>query len=157
MVATANAVATSLRSLQKMNPVTLPDLDQLPSVLETSEVNAVLVQAIEAGDRNPDLSRQEVVDCIVDAIFARGYRPDEQFDLAVSGRILDWIKVHWRSSNSAFVDAASTVFTNLNHPDIDPFLARELETEDREFAQLAIRECQAERTKPANKALDTKT
>ena len=134
-----------------MKPVTLPDLDQLPSVLETSEVNGVLVQAIEAAERNPDLSQQEVIDCIVDAIFARAYRPDEEFEVAVSGRILDWIKSRWGNSNSAFVDAASTALTNLNHSGIDLFLAGMLEGENREFARLAILECQAERAKSANK------
>jgi hypothetical protein len=134
-----------------MNPATLPDLDQLPSVLETSEVNAVLAQAVEAIERNPNLPQQEVVDCVVDAMFARGYRPDEEFDVAVSGKILDWIKHHWGSSTPAFIDAARTALTNLNHPDIDPFLAEQLAVESREFARVAIRECQAERTKPANR------
>ena len=135
-----------LRSLKKMSSATLPDLDQLPSVLETFEVNAVLEQAIDASERNPDLPEQEVIDCIVDAIFARGYRPDEEFGMNVSGKILDWLKIHWGRSTSEFIDAASTVLANLNHPDIDPFLAAKLETENREFARLAIRECQAERT-----------
>ena len=140
-----------------MSTATLPDLDELPSVLETSEVNAVLTQALEAAEESPDLPNQQVIDCIVDAIYARGYRPDENYDSAVSGRILDWIGVHWDAASREFIDAASAVLTNLNHSGIDPFLIGKLKRDGREFAQLAIRECQTERTKPANKTLDTKT
>jgi hypothetical protein len=137
-----------------MNPATLPDLNLLPSVLETHEVDSVLKQAIVAAESNPDLPPQKVIDCVVDAIFARGYRPGEEFDAIVSGRILDWIKNHWDTETPEFIDAASTVLANLNHASIDPFLELMNTTERREFARKSIAEAQSARIEPANKPWD---
>ena len=128
-----------------MSTARLPDLNELPSVLETHQVNTVLEKTVTAARENPGIQPQDAIDLIVDALLARGYRPGDPLDTHVSKKVLDWIKIHWNSASLEFLDAATTALTNLNNDEIDPFLDCLIQSETRGVVLQMIRECQAER------------
>jgi hypothetical protein len=56
---------------------TYPDLNKLPSVLETAEVESVLQQILLALAEDPSADLLSIAELMVDAFHARGYRPDQ--------------------------------------------------------------------------------
>lgn len=123
----------------------LPDLDQLPSVLETAEVDNVLRQIMDALDRYPDIPPLAAVECMADAIFARADRPNEQLDPVECERILRWIRQQWPTGDVEFAEYATTVLTNLTCTGVDDYLSALLHKEARLEAIAELKQCIKER------------
>jgi hypothetical protein len=123
----------------------LPDLNKLPSILETAEVDDVLRQIMDALDRHADIPPQAAVECMVDAIFARAYRPNEQLDTAVCERILQWIRQQWSGGDVEFAEYATTVLTNLTCTGVDDHVADLLNKEARREVIAELKQCIDER------------
>lgn len=123
----------------------LPDLNRLPSVLEVAEVSSVLRQTADALDRNPEIPPQAAIDCMVDAMFAQAYRPDEQIDPTVCGRILQWIRQQWPRGDAQFAQAAVTVLANLTCAGVDDYVKELLHNETRLAVVADLKQCAEER------------
>ena len=129
-----------------MNPTPqLPDLNRLPSVLEAPELSSVLRRIADALDRNAEISPKAAIDCIIDAIFAQAYRPDEQIDPVVCARILQWIRQRWPEGDAAFADAAVTVLANLTCAGVDDYVKELLRNETRQPVIADLKQCAEER------------
>ena len=127
------------------NANSLPDLDQLPSVLETSQVNQILRRALDAAHTNDSVTQLDAIGCMVDAIFARGYRPDEHFDVELGHEISNWIIANWIGCDVEFADAATTVLTNLPGKTVDQHVHSLVESEQRAQVIQMLNQCIAER------------
>jgi hypothetical protein len=126
------------------DPPLLPNLDNMPSVMEVAEVNAVLAQIVAAARNNPTISSKVAADLMVDAIFAQGYRPDECLDDQLSEQIFRWIQAEWASGDEEFAKSAITVLANLNCNGITQYFRKLLETDQRPSVQVEIRKCTCE-------------
>ena len=123
----------------------LPDIAELPSVLETSQVNEILAKALLAAQTNSSVFPIEAVDCMVDAIFARGHRHDEQFDSELAREICSWIMNNWVGCDLEFADAATTVLTNLPGKTVGQQIQNLVESEQRELVVQMLKQCVVER------------
>ncbi len=109
----------------------LPNLDEWPSVLEFDQINTILSAVLHACTRNPSITANDAVDCMVDTILAQAYRPDEQIDPNVLQCVFQWIKATWDSADSDYADAACTVLANLGCDGVQEYVRRLLSTESR--------------------------
>ena len=123
----------------------LPDIAELPSVLETSQVNEILAKALLAAQTNSSVCPIEAVGCMVDAIFARGHRHDEQFDSELAREICSWIMNNWVGCDLEFADAATTVLTNLPGKTVGQQIQNLVESEQREPVVQMLKQCVVER------------
>ena len=85
---------------------TYPDLNRLPSVLETAEVESVLQQILSTLPKDPSPDVVSIAELMVDAFHARGYRTDEEYDVNLCSRILRWVRRNWSSYGNAFANVA---------------------------------------------------
>lgn len=115
----------------------LPDLDVLPSVLEISEVSDLFRQIMAAVEKHPDIPPIAVVECLIDAISAQGYR-EERIDPAVCEPILEWIRQQWPSGDEEFADTAIAVLANLTCDGVDEYLMELKNTETREAVLVEV-------------------
>ncbi|MEL7061195.1 MAG: hypothetical protein AAGN46_14330 [Acidobacteriota bacterium] len=125
-------------------PIELPDLDRLPSVLETSEVDQVLREILAALDLNAEISPSAAVERMADALSARGDRPDDRLDVEVSERLLRWIRAHWPTGDVDFAEQAMTVLCCLSCDGVGETLNQFLARDTRPEIRADLRQCLSE-------------
>lgn len=123
---------------------TYPDLNRLPSVLETAEVESVLQQILSASAKDPSPDVVSIAELMVDAFHARGYRPDEKYDVNLCSRILTWVRRNWSSYDDAFANVAITLLANLDSPGRDEFLLHLFDSEKRPEIRQGLSDCMEE-------------
>jgi hypothetical protein len=82
---------------------------------------------------------------MVDAIFARGYRPDEHFDAKLGRDVSNWIADNWIGCDVKFADAATTVLASLPGKKVDQHVQDLVELEQREQIIQMLKQCLFER------------
>jgi hypothetical protein len=120
---------------------TYPDLNKLPSVLETAEVESVLQQILSALARDPSPNVVSIAELMVDAFHARGYRPDEAYDVNLCSQILTWVRQNWSNCDDAFANAVITLLANLDSPGRDEFLLYLFDSEKRPGIKQGLSDC----------------
>ena len=121
--------------------VEYPDLNELPSVLETEEVEDVLRKILATFKKDTDPELNEIVSLMVDSFFARGYWPDDYYDVDLCTEILEWVKNNWEKGDEKFAKYATTVLANIMCPGRNEYLLHQYASENRESVKRELVNC----------------